>query len=131
MDVDHAVATFGRHVEHKIDEAIASRMDQYHNNKSKQKKPPSRDALRELAGEVWSLEVRQVLVKEFGGLDHTSGDIKTNRDGYRVEKDMTKRTGNPLIDRDIWKNSTIYYANGKIEECDENGTRVVVQEPTI
>lgn len=130
LDIDHAVATFGRHVEHEIEQAVSAKTDAYYKSKAKNKQPPSREQLQAIATEVWNLEVRRMLVREFSTAEGLSkaGDLQTGKLTYRVEKDLNRLTGNPVVDRDIWKNSTIYWSNGKVEECGPDGTRVVVSE---
>lgn len=120
MDLDNAVATWGRHVEAEIDKAISARQEKAAKSKSRGKgagRSPSREELEFVAERAWSRLVRRKLVWRFAASDGKSDDLAVGG-YYVVEKDIT---GTPA-DQSPWHGARrVIWDDGRVEEYDEDG----------
>ncbi|MCE7938181.1 MAG: hypothetical protein DYG90_06190 [Chloroflexi bacterium CFX6] len=121
MDLDNAVATWGRHVEAEIDKAIAGRQEKAAKAKGRGKgaraRTLSREELEFVAERVWSRLVRQKLVWRFAASGGKSDDLAVGG-YYVVEKDVT---GTPA-DKSPWHGARrVIWDDGRVEEYDEDG----------
>lgn len=135
MDLDRAVASFGRHVDAAMEEAARSLQDKWQKacetargkrsgkGRSSPTPPaPTREDYRAAAERAWYRLVKRVRTwGPFGATSPTATDFSNLRTNvtYRIEKDLDKLTGNPLIDEDCWQGPRrMIWSDGRVEDFD-------------
>lgn len=132
VDLDRAVATFGRHVEIQMEEAARNLQDKWQkacdakratsSGGGKTPSPPSREDYLAEADKTWQLLVRRIRRwGPFGATSPTStglNDLRTSIT-YTIEKDLDSLTGNPVIDGDCWRGPRrMIWSDGRVDELE-------------
>ncbi len=131
VDLDRAVALFGKHVEGEMEEAARAVQERWQRSTSgkngSKRPPPAREEYHAAADKAWKLHVRRVIVfGPWAAAQDGETDLRRLASSltYTIEKDIDRLSGVPAIDRDAWQGERrLIWSDGRVEYYDAAGMR--------